>query len=950
MTHDSVFLAAVLPPQGPYIAASIADGKTWQQSVGTIPELIALNKRWLAKGRDCYFLVASVSDGALKTGLRKGSNIAGLRSLRIDLDAGAGKTYATRQDIEAALMVAVNKKYLPMPWVVNSGGGYHCYWPLIETLNPMTWEVVAKRFLSYVRDTCGIAVDDPACTTDTARILRMPSTVNLKQLNAPREVKVVMEGAPALQSSLWTNVMDRAGTAMVAAGKTRRVSEVSQVRSQLQRDLEEATQQAIDPNLVFEQCAQLRYVRANTDSISEPLWYAALGAAVFVSDEMVLAVSEGHPDYSPNEALRKAQQWKSAATGPTTCSKFYSLNAPLCAGCTYATSITSPVQLGRGLRRVISIAEAASPVVVTPDDTALPSEQTLTPEETRVKTAKLVLQRGIDAALSVKISIDSAGVFIIKKDAEGVPARIRIYGPGPIVILAAQEIEGSYNLAIAYEIDMVTSAHKIKILRSGTLAGNGAAKEWMDSFMMNAHPLAAEFLASWCQAVAKNPACELVGRHGFTDETNTRFVVGDTVYTSKGESAAMLRGGLSAGGRLPSYRTGSIAPWIKAASAYAAVGAEPFACTVLAAFASPLVKYVHEHTPAALFIEGATGGGKTTAVRVAAAVWGHYEDLEQGGSSTVAGLRLIAARMNALPIFVDETRSSDVRMARNFLYDMSNGSSRTTGSPGQMTIQRDPFTLITVVTSNTPAGTYFFDADAPTNRNTTAGISARVLPLKVNAHTARASDEHMPYLSNNSLAKNYGLAGAQYIRYVLSNEAYVNKTFRELHHYVKMALAAVGVSGAGERAAVTIAALCTAGAVTNRLGLTTYDMDHLRGYLINSFGAWILERNNEHTAATDVAERFFEQHHRTASVILSNGLMSGTAMLAPMVVSKGRAYFMAGILERSSGTTGLTRTEIREQMEQQKFTRMRPPFAPTIDYYQGPLGLYVAQVETIKHT
>ena len=185
---------------------------------------------------------------------------------------------------------------------------------------------------------------------------------------------------------------------------------------------------------------------------------------------------------------------------------------------------------------------------------------------------------------------------------------------------------------------------------------------------------------------------------------------------------------------------------------------------------------------------------------------------------------------------------------------------------------------------------------------------------------------------------------------MLSHEEFIARTFREAHHYVKLTLASVGVAGAGERAAVTIAALCTAGMVTNRLGLTSYDMDHLRGYLIRSFADWILEREKEHVAATDVAERFFEQHHRTASIILSNGLMSGTAMLAPMVVSKGRAYFMAGILERSSGGVGLTRVEIQQQMEEQKFTRMRPSFAPTTDYYQGPPGLYVAQVEALKHT
>jgi len=917
----------------------------------TIEELVQQGQIATAKGHDAYYLVGSLLDASLKIGLRAKRNVAGVRSLRADLDVGEGKTYKTKDEIFQVVTAAVASKLIPAPAVVDSGGGYHLYWPLIETLNQAAWEALSYRLLNYLRNSCGIAVDDIACTTDIARILRTPGTQNFK-LTEPRAVTALQEGAPALNASRWAGVFDQSGTPAAPAGKQRKPSPTQIMKSKLARDVEAAFDIPIDPNMVFAECAQMRFCRDNPATISEPLWYSALGVAAFVSDETILAVSEGHPDYSPDEALRKAHQWKSSATGPTTCAKFFQINAIGCAGCAHAATVTTPVQLGKGLPRIIPIEQARIPIVPTPaEGLTLPSEQTLTPDVVRASAHALLLQRGIDIAMKLKLRIAQDGVFGVRTDPstqEQTP--IRLWGPSPIVVLAAQQIEGQYNLAVAYDVDMVKGTYQLKIVRMGALVGAAAPKEWAENFLVGAHSLAADYLINWAQLVSRAPACDLVGRHGFTDDTNTRFVVGDTVYTKDGESVALVRGDTIGGGRMPEYRRGDPSAWIKAAQAYACLGAEAFACTVLAAFASPLIKLVHEHTPAAIFLEGTTGRGKTTAIRVAASVWGNYKEAEQGGSSSLAGLRLHASKLNALPLFVDETRSNDSRVARTFLYDMSNGSGRVTGTPGQSMITRDAFTLMTVVTSNSPAGVYFFDPDKPVNRNTDEGVSARVIPLRIDNDTARAADEFMPFLSNLSLSRNHGLAGAQFIRYVMANDLAIERIFREAHQYVRMTFAAGGVAGAGERAAVTIAAIYAAGMTTNLLGLTNYDAHHLRAYMMREFMAWITERNIEYTASTDIADKFFEEHHRTVNVITTGGLMSRIATLSPMVLYKNCMYFAAATFDRTAAAWGMTRHEIGKQMVKQGFALVTPPFSQSIQYYQGPEGLYVAQVPNEIHS
>ena len=91
-------------------------------------------------------------------------------------------------------------------------------------------------------------------------------------------------------------------------------------------------------------CAQLENIAVNQDTIEEPLWRAGLSvAAVCVDrDEAIHRISQGHPEYSPENTERKANQTK----GPYTCQTFEKLNPSGCEGCQHKDKISSPIQLG----------------------------------------------------------------------------------------------------------------------------------------------------------------------------------------------------------------------------------------------------------------------------------------------------------------------------------------------------------------------------------------------------------------------------------------------------------------------------------------------------------------------------------------------------------------------------------------------------------------------------
>ena len=92
-------------------------------------------------------------------------------------------------------------------------------------------------------------------------------------------------------------------------------------------------------------CNQLLHIYENQATIDEPLWRGGLSIAqqCVDRDNAIHNLSKKHPEYSPEDTNRKANETK----GPYTCETFKKLNPEGCKGCTL--KITSPIQLGKEL-------------------------------------------------------------------------------------------------------------------------------------------------------------------------------------------------------------------------------------------------------------------------------------------------------------------------------------------------------------------------------------------------------------------------------------------------------------------------------------------------------------------------------------------------------------------------------------------------------------------------
>ncbi|WP_410501090.1 DUF927 domain-containing protein [Escherichia coli] len=80
-------------------------------------------------------------------------------------------------------------------------------------------------------------------------------------------------------------------------------------------------------------------------------------------------------------------------------------------------------------------------------------------------------------------------------------------------------------------------------------------------------------------------------------------------------------------------------------------------------------------------MKGSTSTGKTTALKVAASVWGTNQLVNEFNATKVSVERK-AAFLNSFPLLLDDSRKADERLLQSFVYTFSGGRSKGRGSVG----------------------------------------------------------------------------------------------------------------------------------------------------------------------------------------------------------------------------------------------------------------------------
>lgn len=174
------FLQAVLPAEGAYFVAHKRRGSVHRKAVDNFEQII---DAILFYPNDAWFSTASFIDKTKSSS----DNIKFLRAFRMDVDCGYQKPYDTQVEGVGATVRFAQAAGLPLPGIVSSGNGLHLWWPLAEPIIKPVWERYAKALKELTIKHEFKA--DPATIADSARILRLPGTLNYKDYEHPKEVK-----------------------------------------------------------------------------------------------------------------------------------------------------------------------------------------------------------------------------------------------------------------------------------------------------------------------------------------------------------------------------------------------------------------------------------------------------------------------------------------------------------------------------------------------------------------------------------------------------------------------------------------------------------------------------------------------------------------------------------------------------------------------------------------
>jgi hypothetical protein len=796
------FLKATLPEGTRYSLRLIKITPTNEEIVRnklyeSLEELDRDVDEYLSYGWNIYYATAGF--GAANNA--KAENAVAKKEFYIDVDCGPGKPHTDKAAGLEALRGFCNTLKLPRPTIVDSGNGIHAHWVLDTPIPVHEWKATAEALKAQ----CiahSFAVDH-GCTADIVRVLRIPETTNFKggntvtlltpvKLHTHERIKSVL---PVPEADMFAKARELSKNSpdglselqkLIASNKTAKF-ETIWIKSN------EGTG-----------CAQIKHCIDEADSLPEPLWRAVLSIAQYCEDRewAIHKVSEGHPNYDPDQTETKAAKTK----GPYTCESYQSLDRPdLCNGCEHKGKIKSPIQLGTEVRRAKKEDNKIEVEV---------GEEKVTYE---IPIYPFPFFRGANG-----------GIFLDEKNDEGDVKQVVVY-PYDLYAFMRQR-DPDVGDVVWFRCHLPNDGVREFMLPQHEISAidklrDGISREGVTVFSPKQLRNLQFFVSKQIEELQlKERAEEMHARFGWTfDDT---FIVGDREY-KPGEPPIGDKAGKAKVVRAPVSRAlddyvrwltpkGSLDQWKLVANEYNKEAFDMHAFGVLAGFGSVLMHISPEHGGVINYYSKKSGTGKTTILKLANSIFGNPTALMKDARDTQLSKVHRMGLLNGIVCCVDEMTNIKGEEASNLLYGSTQGRGRDRmqSSVNAERANRTTWKLISLWSSNTSVedklGTIKVDPQ---------GEMARLLEIHLETPiSASVLDSQKKF---NTLNDNYGTAGHVYLSYVLGNMGTVVETWKQ----VRDAIYAMQIWTQTERYRLNIV-ICaiTGGLIAKSLGLIDYNI------------------------------------------------------------------------------------------------------------------------------
>jgi hypothetical protein len=758
------FLAVVLPSpdNGLYCAAELTTKKKEHTFVQKIEEIEPTVGKWITQNKDIYFALSTFE----QSGKRTADNARHIRSLFIDMDG-----YETKKAAALALdgfLAKTGIDLLGSPYIVNSGGGLHCYWPFTEDVTVDEWKPVAENFKRLCKQEA-LSID-MTVTADAARVLRIPETFNNKAKYAtPRPVRILAEGdtfdfhdlANHIQSQLKNApppLPPKGKTDLALPGK-RPETALSTTTVKLFENSVTLFKNIYKKTKAGTGCDQLRYYVENaTEDGMEPLWRGWLSIAQKCEDGEKAAVwlSDLHP--YPHERMH---QKLAEIKGPYPCVKFDSENPGICDGCPHRGKITNPLALGR---------ETAVTTAETTINVENGNQQLIRPEPPRGYAYGM---RG--------------GVFMEKEDsdANGQVTKRQImllpYDMFPVDILSHNGEHLVHMLAVRdYKVQAVSFPQKAVVSKDETVKalaqqnvlatfGSGNDKNLYDYVRACVEKMSSE----------KKPI-EVPDHCGW--QPNNTYVWGGKIYSPNKDAIEVPMPGLE-NITMNSKPAGTLENWRRFIDLLVRRKLWDHLAIILVGAGSPLMRFTKLHGLTVHCASTDSGTGKSLALEGAASIWGHPTHYRTGAGTSPVAMQQRLGLLHSNPLITDEITSKnrdEFEWFPAFLLSMTEGrgKERMESGANKERLNLSTWAAMAIMSSNTHAVDYL----TGTRKHASEGELRRLLEYIMDEKLEWSADEIEII---KSLSSNYAVAGVVLAQYMVDNiemvDALVLQTVRQMY-------------------------------------------------------------------------------------------------------------------------------------------------------------------------
>ena len=814
-----------------------------QEAVKTVQWALSISDT-----KDVYVCMSSQRDALEKTSrkghnylapIRSQENAVALKSLFLDLDAkGEDKnSYASVGEAAAALGKFITATNLPRPSaIVTSGGGLHVYWTFDRALTIPEWQPLATA-LAEATKVHGLKCDT-GCTIDAARILRVPGTFNRK-LDTPRAVGLAggRTGGDYSLERLSQPLEPYKSKAPAAPVSVLPPRVPLQGISDLAAGVDMGGNAPVDLNNVARECAFINEaIATGGKDFTNPLWNLTTLISTFAaggrSDAHRLA--QGHAGYtkeSTDELFdRKERDRQGKGLGWPACRTISASGFAGCQACPRFAANRSPLNFA---------ATQLAPAVPT------------APAAQAGGGGNLGLAGGQGHTLDLP-----AGY---KRTANNIVCQILINADGSSSdepVCSYPMYEPTIQTYPVYTLNFMTVAESGRTTQitipTGEMSSNDSLRKSMlkqgIALRPNETKRLMEFFMSWIEKLQKTKSAVVsASPYGWSRDNKSNiegFVYGGSLWMPTGDRGAANPDPVLSRRYKP---TGGMEPWIAAAKMITDQKRPELDAIIASAFAAPLVTFCHEPAILMSTYSPKSGIGKTTALKVAQAVWGHPIRAMQGLDDTHNFVMGKAGQLQSLPLYWDELKTEeDSKRFVKLAFDLTRQKEKDRMTQSATMRESGAHQTLLVSASNESIMSHVIQK----TKNTAAGIY-RVFEFEVAASKGIGQiNQADASRLVGKLEDHYGQVGLEYARYLGSNHPAIEK---DIEAFYKAIGDEISTSNEERFWRVMLAVLLKGAEYANKLGFTNID-----GFALKKFLFKVVEglRNEKDATPVDMANSF----------------------------------------------------------------------------------------------